>query len=334
MGSTAALPYPMPSPGRCRAKAPIIELRTLSYFVRIVEMGSLSRAAGSLHVAQSALSQQVSALESDLQTPLLLRSTRGVVPTDAGRMLYQHAQQILQQAESARAAVSSCTAQPAGQVALGVPLSLVAPLALPLFQAVRAAYPAIRLQVLEELSGTILEWIKNGRLAVGIAFDDGNLEGLHATPLLEERLFLIVPPKSKLARRKSISLKDVASLDLVLPSSEQGVRSRVDGALARAGLTIARPVTEVNSLTLLRQAAAAGMGATILAWPSVQGELSRGEVAAVEITRPAITRTACLCVSASAPRTRVLDAVTAEVRRAVRDTPRAAAWRGVRSLDT
>lgn len=297
-------------------------------------MGSLSRAAGSLHVAQSALSQQVSALESDLKTPLLLRSTRGVVPTEAGRLLYQHAQQMLQQADSARAAVASCTSQPAGQVAMGVPLSLVAPLALPLFQAVRAAYPAIRLQVLEELSGTILEWIKNGRLAVGIAFDDGNLEGLLATPLLEERLFLIVPAKSRWSRRKSVSLKEVTSLDLVLPSPEQGVRSRVDSAMARAGLSIERPVTEVNSLTLLKQATAAGMGATILAWPSVQAELARGEVAAVEITRPAITRTACLCVSAAAPRTRVLDAVTAEVRRSVRDTLRTAGWRGVRSLDS
>lgn len=297
-------------------------------------MGSLSRAAGSLHVAQSALSQQVSALESDLKTPLLLRSTRGVVPTEAGRLLYQHAQQMLQQADSARAAVASCTSQPAGQVAMGVPLSLVAPLALPLFQAVRAAYPAIRLQVLEELSGTILEWIKNGRLAVGIAFDDGNLEGLLATPLLEERLFLIVPAKSRWSRRKSVSLKEVTSLDLVLPSPEQGVRPRVDSAMARAGLSIERPVTEVNSLTLLKQATAAGMGATILAWPSVQAELARGEVAAVEITRPAITRTACLCVSAAAPRTRVLDAVTAEVRRSVRDTLRTAGWRGVRSLDS
>lgn len=296
-------------------------------------MGSVSRAAAALHVAQSALSQQVSALEADLQTPLLLRSSRGVMPTEAGRQLYEHAQQMLQQAQNARAAVASCASQPAGHVAFGMPLSLVAPLALPLLRSVREAYPSVQLQILEELSGTILEWIKNGRLAIGIAFDDGNLEGLQVTPIVEERLFLVVSPRSKLARRKSVSLKEVCALDLVLPSSQQGVRPPLDRALARAGLAIERLVMEVNSLTLLKQAAAEDVGATVLAWPSVAAELARGELAAVEIARPTLVRVACLCVSAAAPRTRALDAVMQQSREVVRRIVRGAPWRGVRSLD-
>lgn len=254
--------------------------------MRIVELGSLSRAAAELHVAQSALSQQMTALEADLQTPLLLRTRRGVSATEAGRQLYEHAQQMLQQADSARAAVASCSTQPAGLVHLGVPLSLVAPLAMPVFKAVRSRYPSIQLQILEELGGTILEWVKNGRLALGIAFDDGNLEGLQALPLLEERLFLVVARKSPLARRKVVSLKEVAALDLVLPTREQGVRPRIERAMAREGLVLQRPVTEINSLILMKQAAGEGLGATILSWPSVAQEVAQGAVAAVEIARP------------------------------------------------
>jgi LysR family nitrogen assimilation transcriptional regulator len=216
---------------------------------------------------------------------------------------------------------------------MGVPLSLVAPLAMPIFKAVRDTYPLIRLQIFEELSGTILEWVKNGRLALGIVFDDGNLEGLHVTPLLEERLFLVLPPKSKLARRKAVSLKEVAALDLMLPTPEQGVRPRVDRAMARAGLTLQRPVTEINSLTLMKQAAGEGLGATLLSWPSVETEVAQGRVAAVEIARPAITRVATLCVSATAPRTSALNAVLELTQRAIRQTVLRNPWRGVRSLD-
>ena len=297
-------------------------------------MGSFSRAATHLHVAQPALSQQMSVLEADLGTALLLRSTRGVVPTEAGRQLYEHAQQLLQQAANARAAVAGTADQPAGQVHMGLPLSLVGPLGMPVFRAVRDAYPQIRLQIFEELSGTILEWIKNGRLALGIAIDDDNLEGLHATPVLEERLYLVVSPRNKLARRKLVSLKEVAELDLVLPTPEQGVRPRLDRALARAGLSLQRPVTEINSLTLLKQAAAEEMGATILSWPSIEFEAAQDKLAAVEIARSPITRVAALCVSATAPRTRALDAVLQVARRAIRHTVQLTPWRGVRSLDT
>ena len=78
-----------------RKPASTVELRQLRYFVRIVEVGSVSRASQSLHVAQPALSQQVSRLEQELGTRLLSRSVRGVTPTDAGQAVYQHARRIL-----------------------------------------------------------------------------------------------------------------------------------------------------------------------------------------------------------------------------------------------
>src|SRR5690349_18539130 len=121
-----------------------MDIRQLRTFVRIVDLGSLSRAAGALRIAQSALSQHVAALETELRAQLLQRSTRGVTPTEAGRLLYRHAQAILQQVDDCRAAVAAQASEPTGRVAFGMPLSLVAPLALPVFQAVRAQYPGVQ----------------------------------------------------------------------------------------------------------------------------------------------------------------------------------------------
>jgi len=309
-----------------------IEIRQLRYFVRIVDLGSFSRAAGELHIAQSALSQHVASLEAEMKAVLLHRTTRGVQPTEAGQSLYQHAQLILQHAADAKAAVEAVSVGPAGHVAFGLPLSLVPCLGLPFFNAVRASYPAIQLQVLEELSGTILEWVKNGRLTLGIAFDDGNLEGLHTVPLLEERLFLIVARDSPFARRKVVPVQELAGLGFVLPSRGQGVRTRVDRALEEAGLGPATVVATIDSLTILKQAAAAGVGPTILAWMSVEAEVQRGELVAVEITRPAITRVAHICMLSPTLRLRAPQCVMDELLRCVQQATRPVMRRGLRFL--
>lgn len=299
--------------------------------MRIVDLGSLSRAAGVLHVAQSALSHQVAALEDEFKIMLLHRNARGVSPTESGLHLYRYARTILKQADDAHEAVSGCSAEPGGQVSVGIPLSLAAPLALPIFNEVRTRHPSIRLQVYEELSGTILEWVKSGRLMLGVVFDDGNLEGLETVRVMEERLFLVVHPRSRLARRKLITLRELQGVELVLPELEQGVRQRVERAMLRAGLSPPVIVAEMNSLTLMKQAVAADLGSTVLPWPSIETEVQQKKLAVVEITRPAITRVAAVCCTSNAPRMRATDCVLTAAVAAIRHVVRNSPWRGVRS---
>lgn len=87
-----------------------MNLRRLKYFVKIVDMGSLTQAADCLHIAQPALSQQLATLEGEVNQQLLIRSKRGVTPTAAGKTLYQHALMILQQCEQAQKAVQQASA--------------------------------------------------------------------------------------------------------------------------------------------------------------------------------------------------------------------------------
>lgn len=84
-----------------------MNLRRLKYFVKIVDIGSLTRAAEVLHIAQPALSQQVATTEGEMDQQLLIRTKRGVTPTEAGKILYTHARTILRQCEQAQLAVNN-----------------------------------------------------------------------------------------------------------------------------------------------------------------------------------------------------------------------------------
>ncbi len=96
-----------------------MNFRRLKYFVKIVDIGSLTRAAEVLHIAQPALSQQVATLEGELNQQLLIRTKRGVTPTDAGKILYTHARAILRQCEQAQLAVHNVGQALSGQVSIG-----------------------------------------------------------------------------------------------------------------------------------------------------------------------------------------------------------------------
>lgn len=94
-----------------------VNLRRLKYFVKIVDVGSLTQAANCLHIAQPALSQQLATLEGEVNQQLLIRTKRGVTPTEAGRTLYRHALTILWQCEQAQSAIDRIGTMQSGNAA-------------------------------------------------------------------------------------------------------------------------------------------------------------------------------------------------------------------------
>src|SRR5258705_10628777 len=121
-----------------------MNLRRLKYFVKIVDIGSLTQAADVLHIAQPALSQQLATLEGEVRQQLLVRTKRGVTPTEAGKVLYRHAQLILRQCEQARVYMDAAGLGLSGTVSVGLrPGTAAAALALPLLRTVRARPPGV-----------------------------------------------------------------------------------------------------------------------------------------------------------------------------------------------
>jgi LysR family transcriptional regulator, nitrogen assimilation regulatory protein len=308
-----------------------MELRQLRYFVAIVDHGSLSRAAGVLHVAQPALTQQLRQLEEELGARLLHRSAQGVTTNDAGKLFYQHAQAILKQVADARSAVAQSTGRPAGSVTLGLPHSISGALALPLLTAARARYPEITLQLTEEISGNLIEQLKSGRLNLAVLFDDGQLGQFAGTALVEEDLMFICRAGSPFrpAQDGAVSLAQALASTLILPAQQQGVRPRIEQVARAAGLMLDN-IIEINSIAILRSALLADIGATLLPVAPLQADIATGALGAWPVHSPAISRSVTLCASRNIPLTNAAAAIARLVREVTEELCAADAWPGAR----
>lgn len=238
-----------------------MELRQLRYFVRVVEAGSIGRAAMSLGMVTSALSQQISRQEGELSTRLLQRSASGVVPTDAGLAFFRQAQLALRHADDAVTAAQQ--ARLAGHVSVGLPSTTAAILGAPFLQAMNERYPDIRLHLVEALSGHLADMLNGRLLDLAIVFHAESARRWSIMPLLDEPLYLC-------ARRDMPGVPDgdttrldaIAHLPLVLPSGRHGLRALVNNAFQQMGQT-PRVVAEVDGLSLLMDVVQLGNAATI-----------------------------------------------------------------------
>lgn len=240
---------------------PAMELRQLRYFVRVVELGSMGRAAADLGVVTSALSQQISRLEGELCTRLLVRSAAGVTPTDAGLAFLRQAQLALRHADDAVLAAQQ--ERLSGHVSVGLAPTTGAVLGLPLMLAMRERYPAVRLHLVESLSGHLTDMLNARRLDLAVLFKTTDARRWSVMPLLQERLFVIgASGLPGLGPGGRIRLKALRDLALILPSGSHGLRSTLDTAFAGAGVK-PQVVAEIDSLALLMDAVRAGLGATV-----------------------------------------------------------------------
>lgn len=239
-----------------------MELRQLRYFVRVVELGSISRAALDLQLVQSALSQQISRLEGELATRLLQRTSKGIAPTEAGLAFFREAQLVLRHAD--QAARVAHEARLTGTVSVGLAPTTASVLGLPLIQAMRERHPHVRLHMVESLSGHLSTMLNARQLDLAVLFDTDPARRWSVTPLLKEKLFLIARREDAPVPKRPAKLK-IAQLErvpLILPTGPHGLRSTLDAAFARARL---RPnvVAEIDSLAMLMDAVAAGLGCTV-----------------------------------------------------------------------
>ena len=154
-----------------------MNLQQIETFVRVAEAGSFSKAAVLLDMAQPALSRQVRALETELRETLLIRTGRGVQPTDAGRRLLEHGHAILQRVALAKEDLGALRDEPVGRITVGLPPSMARCLTLPLIEAFARTMPKARLALVEGFSVNIAEWLATGRIDLGLA---GGKQDQHA----------------------------------------------------------------------------------------------------------------------------------------------------------
>jgi LysR family nitrogen assimilation transcriptional regulator len=214
-----------------------MDLKQLEYFVQIADLGSFTRAASVLDVAQPALSRQVRALEVELRQPLFDRNGRGVTLTEAGQRLLGHSRGILQQVERARQDLEDQRGAATGLVCIGLPPSVGRTLTAPLVEAFRARFPRAALTMVDGLSTYTLEWLQQGRVDCAVVYNAVPAAPIDLQPVLDEALYLVSArgPGGRLIEQP-LGLADVAAHELVIPSRPHAIRMRLETALAERGL--------------------------------------------------------------------------------------------------
>lgn len=277
------------------------DIRQLRYFLSIVEQGSLSRAAETLHVAQPALSLHLKRLEGEFGCQLVHRNTRGVIPTESGLRLAQRAQVLVETMNTLADEVRGLEAVPAGPAIIGIPTSLGTILTVPLVKLVRDRYPDVRLRVVEALSGHMLEWLLAGEVDLAVVFGSEAPPGVSADFLVRESLCLVGPrDDDPLQAKQSVEMDRVLDLPLIMPSRPHGVREELE----RAATIRRRPpnvIVELDALDQIKALVADGLGYTILSQRFARHGVMINRLHTVPITRPVIERVISLAHASDRP---------------------------------
>ncbi|MDP9901119.1 LysR family transcriptional regulator [Variovorax ginsengisoli] len=270
-------------------------------FVKVADAGSVTAAALALDMQQSVVSRHIARLEEESGTRLFRRTGRGVVLTEFGEQVYPRVMALIRDAEQLADDMRTSKDTPIGDVRVGLLPSAVAVLAGPLFSAVQKAWPQVRLHLTEGSSAQLEELLLQGRLDLALLLREEDTATPDETVLTRLSLYLIVPAKDPLAKRRTIDFEEVATLPLVLPSEPHPLRGRLARLVRQKGLALTQ-VLEADSIRLQHEIAAIGGGYAITAGTLTAGESRR--LAAVRIVRPVLARSIVLGVTAHRAHTR------------------------------
>jgi LysR family nitrogen assimilation transcriptional regulator len=288
-----------------------MDIRQLRYFVKAVESGSLTHAARALHVAQPALSLHMRNLEEELGVTLLERSKRGVVPTDHGKLLLEHARNILRQLVQAKQDVMSLGKEPFGKIVVGMPATLSPIVIAPLLKTVRRSMPNVSPHVIEAMSGFLLEWLHDGRLDAAILFDVQDTSGLNKTVIGVEPMYL-VGQRGAFPKGSKIPFAELSRYPLIIPGRLHGIHMLIRQAAARQNVDLDIRV-EVDAVAEMIDLVKQGLGYTVLARMGFHRDLINNTVSYADIVGPPMQRTLIIATLASRPEWPALTSVLHEI---------------------
>ena len=276
-----------------------MEMRQLQALLAVADTGSVTRAAELLHIVQPAVTRQIHNLETELGATLFDRSRAGMRPTDIGLQVIERARRALSELDRAREEARSSGAGLYGIVTVGLLASTAALLAVPVVSAVTERHPGVRLRVVTGYGGHLSRWLEAGDVDVALTYNLPPAAALDVKPLLEEDLWAVAPPSAGLVAAEGVDFRELLQRSLVMPSAPHGIRSLVEGAAARIGLSLDIAV-DTNDAGVQMQLVQGGLGWTVLPGIMVAAEAAGGALNAAPIVSPGIPRRIVLAKPTSA----------------------------------
>lgn len=263
-----------------------MNLKQLEVFLAVAESGSFSRGAEASYLTQSTVSQHISALEAELEMRLLDRTPRGAQLTEAGKLLFLHAQRIAQELRETRSAIARFKGIEDVSLTVGassIPGIYLLPRLLP---ALRRQYPGLRLTVCQGDSREITDRVIREEIEMGVVGSRFASDAVDFTPVGSDRIILVAGKGHPWFGQPVVPLDALRSQGFIIREPGSGTGRAVDAALAAVGIGPGdlQVVVRLGSNEAIKIAVAAGLGISFVPAISVRRELEQGELRAVEIS--------------------------------------------------
>jgi len=301
-----------------------MDFRQLRTFSCVAELGSLPKASDTLRVAQPALSRQIKLLEHELRTELFTRNGRGMVLTDAGRLLLARTSGIVRQIDQIRDDIQSSKGPPSGQVVLGLVPTVSCVLSARFARRCVEKFPGISLRIVESYSGHLVEWLHRGEMDLAILYGRSADLHLNVESLGRDNIVAVGPRGCGLARKKSVDVGWLLRQRLVLPSHSHGLRALIEHAAAQRKIKL-NVQLEADSFRVLTSLVEEGLGFALLPPSSVHGEVADGRLETAVVSKP-MTRELIFASPIDRPVSTASVAVTALLREEVAACRKDGVW--------
>jgi DNA-binding transcriptional LysR family regulator len=258
-----------------------MEISQLEVFLAVAREGGFSRAAEKLYRTQSAVSQAIRKLEAEIGEPLFDRSTRDGVMTDAGNVLQEYAERLLNLRENAREALGELRELQKGKLVVGAN-EFTALYLLRVLAEFRRLHPAIRIVVQRSLGSQIPDDVRRHNCEFGVLTYDPQDTELASVVVYSDELIFVVPPQHPLARESQVSIRQLGAESFVAHIVSSPYREKVIQAFEKHKTPLHMGV-ELPTLQAIKRFVAMGNGVAFLPEISVEDEIARGELVRIPV---------------------------------------------------
>lgn len=270
-----------------------MELHQLRCFLAVIDEGGFNRATTRLHITQPALSYQIKQLEGELGTSLFHRRPGGVSPTEAGRILSQHARNVMESVRRAQRAVEELAEGVVGEIRIGTVNSVGIHFLPHVLWSIRERYPAIRPSVLYRRSDTILEALLSGRIDLAMVANPKSDRRLRMETVIEEKVSLVCGRSHPFFDRRAVRPSELKGVQFVSLSAENPTGSAIQEHLVRLGVNV-EPVVSTDNVETVKKMVEVGLGVAFLPDMVTASDIACNGVAAGRLVRidvgPPLTR--------------------------------------------
>lgn len=259
-----------------------MELRQLRYFLSAIQTGGIGAAAESHYVTQPAVSLQLKKLEEELGEKLFVRRGRRIVPTQAGLLLAEHAERVLNGVAALESAVIGLKGLESGQLSMGN-IDAASIYVLPaLYRLFHQKYPRIKIKIIVGDTARLLGALALGEVELATTTLPVEGETFETTPIYRDEMVLVANPKHELVGRKRVTLEDVGRAGLITYPRQSTTWGLIERVFFEHNLS-PNATMEIASPEAMKRLTQAGLGASILPRPVVAAEVRRGVLKVIPV---------------------------------------------------